>query len=159
MTVPPVAKKRCFKCGEEKWLHAFYPHPMMGDGRLGKCKECAKKDVRENRAAKRAQYSAYDQARFKRPERKAALKVYERNSRQRDPQKWKARQAVAHALRSGALKRLPCEVCGHSKSQAHHEDYSKPLDVRWLCFRHHREAHGQVVVVEDPKLGPQKEAV
>lgn len=30
-------------------------------------------------------------------------------------------------------------------SQAHHEDYARPLDVRWLCFKHHRETHGQQV--------------
>src|SRR4051812_39153823 len=44
------------------------------------------------------------------------------------------------ALRKGVLTRQPCEVCGSEKSQAHHEDYSKPLEVRWLCRPHHTEA-------------------
>ena len=36
---------------------------------------------------------------------------------------------------------LPCEVCGATKAQAHHCNYSKPLDVRWLCPKHHAEWH------------------
>jgi hypothetical protein len=38
--------------------------------------------------------------------------------------------------------RQPCEKCGYHKSQAHHHDYSKPLDVNWLCFACHRKEHG-----------------
>jgi hypothetical protein len=139
-------RKRCFKCGEEKWLHEFYAHPQMGDGHLGKCKNCTKKDVREGRAARRKQYSEYERARFQRPERKAAVKASLRRQQLRHPEKAAARTAVMTAIRNGSLIRQPCEVCGEPKAQAHHEDYSKPLEVRWLCFRHHREAHGQVVV-------------
>jgi len=39
-------KKICFKCRAEKDLDGFYKHPQMGDGHLGKCKECTKKDAR-----------------------------------------------------------------------------------------------------------------
>ena len=52
------------------------------------------------------------------------------------------------AVRRGWLKPKPCEVCGTMEGiEAHHDDYEKPLEVRWMCFKHHREgAHGQVVV-------------
>jgi hypothetical protein len=46
------------------------------------------------------------------------------------------------AVRSGRLVRKPCEVCGEPKSEGHHEDYHKPLEVVWLCRRHHKLAHG-----------------
>lgn len=53
------------------------------------------------------------------------------------------------AIQQGVLKRQPCEVCGangtfadgRSEVQAHHDDYNKPLDVRWLCQKHHHEWH------------------
>jgi hypothetical protein len=41
----------------------------------------------------------------------------------------------------GELIREPCLVCGDTKSHAHHEDYTKPLDVVWLCMTHHRFIH------------------
>jgi hypothetical protein len=46
---------------------------------------------------------------------------------------------VSVAKAKGTLKTQPCEVCGSTVSvEAHHEDYSRPLDVRWLCNYHHR---------------------
>jgi hypothetical protein len=53
------------------------------------------------------------------------------------------RKATFSALRKGILKYAPCEVCGidDSSVQAHHDDYNKPLEVRWLCSWHHAEHH------------------
>ncbi len=56
----------------------------------------------------------------------------------------KARSCLNHAVRDNKIKRLPCEVCGDSKSEAHHHDYSKPLDVNWLCDTHHHEEHKRI---------------
>lgn len=47
------------------------------------------------------------------------------------------------ALADGRLTRGPCEVCGDPKSNGHHDDYAKPLVVRWLCSRHHRLWHAE----------------
>lgn len=55
--------------------------------------------------------------------------------------KSQARYAVRNAINTGKLTRLPCRTCGEIKSQAHHEDYSKPLEVAWLCAKHHMELH------------------
>jgi hypothetical protein len=44
-------------------------------------------------------------------------------------------------LQRGFLKRLPCRVCGSLKSQMHHRDYSKPLEVDWLCRPCHLTEH------------------
>lgn len=67
--------------------------------------------------------------------------------RERNKHRWAAQQAVRFMVLAGALERGPCEHAGpdcRGDIQAHHEDYSKPLDVRWLCAHHHRAAHGQV---------------
>lgn len=55
-----------------------------------------------------------------------------------------ARMAVKRAIENGIIERLSCEECGDAKSQAHHDDYDKPLDVRWLCVRHHAALHPKV---------------
>ena len=57
-----------------------------------------------------------------------------------NPEKVRAHIAVRAAVKRGKLCKQPCEVCGCLEVQAHHEDYSKPLDVRWLCKSHHIDA-------------------
>jgi hypothetical protein len=50
-----------------------------------------------------------------------------------------ARKKVFVEVRAGRLTREPCH-CGHKKVEGHHRDYSKPLDIVWLCKKHHAEA-------------------
>lgn len=52
----------------------------------------------------------------------------------------KAKNLANRARRKGLLVPQPCEVCGSQKVQAHHDDYDRPLVVRWLCPKHHRQA-------------------
>ena len=52
------------------------------------------------------------------------------------------------AIRSGKLTRGPCMICGISEVEAHHEDYSKPFDVQWLCVKHHHEHHRKYKLVK-----------
>lgn len=132
--------KACFKCGRTLPLDAFYRHPATADGHLGKCKDCTKRDVRERSALTKLARAAYERKRGLRPERKRAAARYNRQGRARHPQHFRARGAVAHALKAGRLVRKPCEVCGNPKAEAHHPDHSRPLDVQWLCVPHHREA-------------------
>lgn len=55
----------------------------------------------------------------------------------------RAQSVVNHNIERGKLKRQPCEVCGAEKTDAHHDDYNKPLDVRWLCRRCHADWHSK----------------
>jgi hypothetical protein len=54
-----------------------------------------------------------------------------------------ARNAIGIRMRRGTIKRQPCEVCNEPNAQAHHENYDRPLDVRWLCETYHRIEHGE----------------
>lgn len=58
-----------------------------------------------------------------------------------EKRKQSASRAVQHAVRTGKLVRTGCEECGKSPVQGHHNDYSEPLKVRWLCAMHHRWVH------------------
>lgn len=109
------------------------------------CKACVKDREHKRYRAKRAEIAAYDRNRNATAKRRKSQ--VERSLRHNavHPERKKARQAVNHAIQAGRLERQPCEVCGNPKAQGHHDDYSKPLQVRWLCHVHHREVHGQEV--------------
>lgn len=55
--------------------------------------------------------------------------------------KIKARAKLKHLVRKGKVHRGDCEGCGKPNAEAHHEDYSQPLDVRWLCRSCHVALH------------------
>lgn len=61
--------------------------------------------------------------------------------RRRNALKYKAHNAVNNAIRDGLMVKMDCEVCGSKMAEAHHDDYTKPLSVRWLCDTHHKEVH------------------
>ena len=134
-----MSTKTCFKCSKTKPLSEFYKHSAMADGHLGKCKECTKTDVKGNYGVRRRKYAAYERTREQTPERKAKKRIYQKRHRAKHPDRDAARQAVNRGVRNKTVKKLPCCYCGNPKSQAHHHDYSKPLDVRWVCFKCHRE--------------------
>lgn len=146
--------QKCFKCGGMKPLSEFYRHPKMANGRLGKCKECTKTDVSNNYRANRAHYADYERKRFQKPERRIAALAYQQKRRTQNPEKYFAHYAVSNAVRDGRLKKKPCDVCGNPKAQAHHDDYSKPLDVVWLCRIHHLDRHGKVAYSTLKKVTP-----
>lgn len=154
--------KLCFRCGEEKPLSQFYKHPQMADGHLNKCKECTKRDASDHRLANLPKIMEYDRKRGQDPERKLAnrenykVRMSTAEGRRKEAERskgWREENAIkraAHiiagnAIRGGRLIPLPCERCGTKKRiQAHHEDYGRPLEVNWLCTKHHGERHREI---------------
>jgi hypothetical protein len=134
--------KRCFKCGVWKTRGDFYRHPQMADGHLGKCIECAKKDANDHRYGEaRERVLAYDNARAKLPHRKALSTQIRREYYRKNPDRWKAAMAMQWARRHGLLVAPDnCPACGDTgKMHAHHNDYSRPMEIEWLCEHCHRE--------------------
>jgi len=187
--------KTCNRCGVQKPLDDFRKAAKMVSGYLNQCKECVKLKARQDYAANKAHYDAYNKLRHQSPgyrayikqlrqrspekykaydkqyrqspDRKAYLKQYyqspewkafDKLRRQspdykaaklkrtavyyaKSPLKYKAHMAVKNAVKNGKLERLPCLYCGAPETEAHHPDYSKPLDVQWLCRTCHMKQH------------------
>ena len=137
--------KVCRRCEKEKSISDFYVHARMADGHLNICKPCVKNRVRKHRKENDS-VREYDRKRYHSDSNrkfKTALNAKKWNEKNREG--YKAHYAVSNAIRDKRLTRMPCEVCGDPKSHAHHEDYSRPLDVKWLCATHHqRYHHGEI---------------
>lgn len=147
-------KKWCRQCEKDVRRADYYRHPKTADGVMAVCKACHRSNVKANREANADYYREFDRARGSLPHRVAARRAYagtpegraagnraKRAYLERNPVKRAAHIATGNAIRDGRLIREPCEVCGEVDAQAHHDDYSKPLDVRWLCTTHHAEWH------------------
>ncbi len=152
--------KECFKCRVSKAIDEFYRQPHMNDGHQGKCKDCAKADVRANRAANIDRIREYDRMRGLLPHRLAANRVRaalpssraanrERSRRYRKTHSKRVgetqklarakhpNRAAAHLRAERHHRKAPdsCQMCGLVKSrlERHHPDYNLPLMIVWLC--------------------------
>lgn len=91
------------------------------------CTKCRERIAKKGQSWCNACHAAYMRANRK------------RHSELTPPQKMKsnARSYANVYQRRGKLKKQPCQMCGAVTSEKHHEDYSKPLEVQWLCRRCH----------------------
>lgn len=152
--------KKCRICGVDKDKEDYYKHPSMKGGRDSICKECVKDRVKKNRDEKSEYYKAYDAWRFQnQPQVKQRHKRYQSTPEGRDamrkarelwmsanPEKRAAHVLLGNAVRDGRVEKPKfCTRCGEfypsRKIHAHHHDYTKPLDVTWLCVYCHVEEH------------------
>lgn len=157
--------KECRTCGERKELGEFYGHAAMKDGHLNNCKSCVLKRVKKHRAVNIEKIRADDRKRGLSPERlranrergrleeslrrqaarqranSALYAKYKKAWIERNPEKRRAQVMVGNFVRDGKLKRGPCLECDAVKAEAHHDDYCRPLDVRWLCRKCHAKHH------------------
>lgn len=133
--------KICTSCRLSKPLSEFYKWKLGKGGRRAACKVCSNY-VNKASIAKDSRASSKAKAKYK--SRNTNL-VYEATVKYRtdNPNKYKAHNSVNYAVRTGTLLKKVCEVCGSVESKAHHDDYLRPLDVRWLCQQHHSEWHSK----------------
>jgi uncharacterized protein (DUF983 family) len=149
MTSKVAIMKLCKACDKTKVDSEFHSRAASKDGLSAKCKECQRD---------------YDKSRNRDPKRVMAREVYQKGIGRevaskakkswivKNPKKRKAQVAVGNAIRDGKLTRMPCEVCGATyRIHAHHDDYEKWFDVRWLCPLHHKEWHEKHGEAKNPR--------
>lgn len=133
--------KTCSKCGQNKEYEEFYQQRVNKDGYDGFCKLCKKESTAKNyllvKPKRKVQMRSYAKDYFQKNKQDWVVKAH--IAKAKFPEKWKARQNLRNAVALGKVEKFPCKVCGDKKSQGHHEDYSKPLEVIWLCALHHRK--------------------
>ena len=133
--------KHCSVCHELLSQDSFQVRRASKDGRTAACKGCL------NRREK---------ARVNQPHRIAAREAYRQTKQGRDalnrgglayikrnPEIRKVHNALNNAVRKGRVdKPSCCEMCGAAgRIHGHHDDYSKPLDVQWVCAACHTKIH------------------
>lgn len=145
--------KDCRQCKEK-----FDPRPWQIKTSDYECDSCRKTRKAAWRATRKAEgrpvvsasmsreyHRAYDAEYFKikenRDRRNSQMRGYSKAAG--TAERHKARRKVRTEIESGRMTRQPCETCGSTPTHAHHDDYSKPLDVRWLCHNHHVEHHAK----------------
>lgn len=150
---------RCGTCKVYKPASDYYEDGKTAAGVASVCKKCHTassirtrdpESARQGNAAYMRRARADDPAKFQAREKAAAAK-----KRALHPEKVAARNAVNSAVKRGDLtKPKACECCGQEKRiTGHHDDYSKPLSVRWLCYACHGKEHR---VIEFSRVGGEK---
>ena len=138
--------KRCTKCGRELPETCFNWSDRARGRRQGMCRDCFSKYNRERYAKNRdGVRRAVREYRREHPDAVIRTRLA---TNARNPTKVNARRCVEAAMKAGVLVRPDhCSGCGCSDSEhrieAHHNDYSRPLDVIWLCTPCHRRMDAQ----------------
>ena len=146
--VTQVETKVCRRCHREKPIEQYNKNPNMAAGRLHQCKNCVS-DANRYRLlicgdAKRAADREWYREAYKKPEVRAKFYAHHKRRRRVHPDRERAISLVLSAIKYGRLTRMPCVICGDVRSHGHHEDYSKPLEVVWLCAHHHQQRHAEL---------------
>lgn len=131
--------RQCRVCSQLTPFEGFCKDRRTKDGLAGHCRKCAGKfaiDWQKRNPLKVKEIK-------KRCRKKGYATSYQKDveRRIRYPDRYKARASVNNAIVSGKIKKEGCAYCGDIRTHAHHKDYTKPLDVIWLCPKHHAEQH------------------
>ena len=134
--------KACSVCDVVKPAQDFQVRKLSIDGRTAACRACLKERDANRYVKEREKRKSWARGYYKTPKGKQIVDRLKRRWERKNQTKKAAHTITSNAIRDGRLLKEPCEKCGTKINvQAHHDDYFKPLEVRWLCITHHREHH------------------
>ena len=145
--------KECSACGKRKEESEFCVNKATSDGLTYRCRVC----LGEYQKARRERLNASRPPDWKKKteDMAAYMKAWKEahpgymtkakaDWLKRNKDRQRVRDAVRYALKTGKLVKTACQVCGKDEVDGHHPDYSRPLDVVWLCKEHHSQVHKMV---------------
>jgi hypothetical protein len=139
--------KRCFKCGKEKGIDEFYKHPAMGDGHLGKCIECAKRDVKE-----RADRLSQDQSYIIKERKRGREKYYRLGYREKHKtnsidKKISMKKYIEKYPEKQRARCVSQKIKAPDGLEKHHWSYSEKhnKDVLFLTVQDHSRLHRYMI--------------
>ena len=140
--------KVCTKCGIEKELEGFSLRRDSKDGRMASCILCRRvsnqKRYSENKEKIKASHKVY------RESHREEIKAHRKTDSYRESDKrsrLKAQNACRsrnyfHRNRHNIAVPETCSRCPSSnRVEAHHDDYNKPMEVKFLCQTCHIKWH------------------
>jgi hypothetical protein len=153
--------KVCSKCKIEHDENDFPFRDGLKLRRVSNCPSCRKEIAMESyhrnkdvfklreRSRRLSQKESYKQKKkeYRLNNKEACLRAkikYIKNN----PEKTSAMYKVKYAVKTGKITKQPCGRCQTTIDvQAHHESYDRPLNVTWLCRKHHKERHRELDIM------------
>jgi hypothetical protein len=140
--------KKCTRCGLAKPLDEYHVRNSRPLGRASECNSCF-----SLRQFKYRREHAEQQLEYEKQRKQAAGEEYleqARRYKEGHVEGEVARHAAGSARRTGRLVPKACWCAAfsggvrcHGRTEGHHEDYAKPLEVIWLCQSHHQRLHAK----------------
>jgi len=149
-----IDEKKCSKCNKELPVSEFYKRE---GGRLrSACKACTciatGSWIEKNKEKHCLLVKRYYETNKERINKKAKERMKSPGAKRmhaKAVKKWirknkhkkRCQNNLNDALRYGKIEKGKCAVCGKNEVHGHHQDYTEPLDVIWLCPQHHKDIH------------------
>ena len=146
-------KKSCKCCEHVLPLTEFHKHKGFKDGHRSVCKVCVRvknkeyyEENKEEHKKRVLRWREKNREKYEEGVKRASIVHKERKRvyAARYPHKVKAGKLLGYAIYKGQIKKSQqCQLCGakNEKIVGHHFDYSKPLEVTWLCECCHKYIH------------------
>jgi len=135
--------KKCNKCGEIKPIKEFRKAKTCKGNMSTYCRKCLSLCTAKTPSHQPEARRIYERERQKRPGHKEKALKLTLSWRKRNPEAVACWTIFKKAIKEKRIIRVKkCVECGSDiQVEAHHEDYSKPLEVLWLCRKCHYHKH------------------